>query len=58
MPRSHDVGEREEGWHQRVVHVAGETDECPVRVGNPDGLALSAVNVTEAISAAVEALAL
>jgi hypothetical protein len=54
---SHDVREREQGLHRRIVHVSGKDDERPIRMGDTHGLALAAVDVPEAVPAAVEAFA-
>src|SRR6185437_14015882 len=42
---SHDVREREQRRHQRVIPAYRQHDERPVRLGNPHGLALAAIEV-------------
>ena len=51
---SHHVREREQRRHQRLVGADRQHDERPVRLRDAHGLALSAVDVVEAVPAAVE----
>ena len=54
MAGPHDVGEREQRRHERVVVAdSRENDERPVGLRHPHGLPLSAVDVVEAVPAAV-----
>src|SRR6266511_5561290 len=58
MPGSHHVREREERGRQRVVSIEGQDDERSVSLRDAHGLALSAVDVVEAVSADMEAFTL
>lgn len=44
MTRGEDVGERDERRHERVVLGHGQDDERAAGLGDPDGLALPAVD--------------
>jgi hypothetical protein len=50
----HHVREREQRWHQRVVFVDRQDDECPVCLGDPYRLALPTVHSVPAIASSEE----
>ena len=55
VARRHDVREREQRRHQLVVRPHRQHDERAVRLRDPDGLTLAAVDAVEAVPAPVEA---
>ena len=55
---THHVGEREQRRHQRVVRADRKHDQRAVRLRDAHSFSLAAVDVAEAVSAAVQTLAL
>ena len=58
MTSSHDIGEREQRGHERVVWADRKNNEGPVSLRDPHRFALTAVNVVPAVPAAVQTLTL